>query len=68
MNSLSLRRGRVAHPEDARVSLCKRGPGQWDGTTGTGHLNDMLFVVIDTWNHLEDVVVVFTREHRGVLE
>ena len=22
--------------------LCKRGPGQWDGTTGTGHMTCML--------------------------
>ena len=34
--------GRVAHPEDARVSLYKRGPGQWDGTTGTGHMTCVL--------------------------
>ena len=38
----SLRRGRVTHPEDARVSFHERGPGQWDGTTGTGHMTCML--------------------------
>ena len=54
MHTLSLRRGCVAHPEDARVPLCKRGPRQWSQLDHWYGTCDMHVVMVDSWNHALD--------------